>query len=222
MSSPRRSDAAGVVLSIALACLVLPVLPGTRALAHGTLIPHDLAGVRLCSDDDSVQVSFEGDDDGLRTQLVRERLERAVRATLRAGGVPWRTEPACPAGRGYLAIGLHVRDASWFAPRASEYALEVRVGWRRTGDGPARADPPDAFDFAVVELYDERAVGVPAFVYLPRYVEAGLRDLAVSWWEDREPTAPVPPWVPALGGALALATGAASAWILRRRRQSRV
>jgi hypothetical protein len=61
------------------------------------------------------------------------------------------------------------------------------VGERRAAGASARADPPDAFDLSTEELYDERAVGIPAFVFLPAYLEAGLRDLVVSWWLDQPP-----------------------------------
>jgi hypothetical protein len=207
-SLPRR------VATLAVAVIVAVTL--ARAAAHGTTIPHDLAGVAPCVDDASIEVSFDRDEDGRVAELVAERLARSLERTLGGAGVPWRRHAHCPAARGYVSIGLDVSDASWYAPRAAVYELRVHVGWRRTGGGVVRADPPDAFDFTVSELFDERAVGVPAFVYLPGYVEAALRDLAVSWWEDQRESAAPPWWLPVLGLAAASVTGLAAARWARR------
>jgi hypothetical protein len=203
--------ALAVALAAALACSV--------AAAHGTSIPHDLRGVEPCVDDASIEVRFERDDAGGRVAaMVRDRLERALPAALDGAGVPWRRPPTCPDGRGYLSIGLLVADASWYAPRAVTYELRVHVGWRRSdGVGRVRADPPDAFDLTVTDLFDERAVGVPAFVYLPGYVEAALRDLTVSWWEDQDATSGAPWWLPPLGATLALLSAASGGWWAWRR-----
>jgi hypothetical protein len=189
------------------------------AAAHGTTIPHDLTGVTLCLDEASLHVEFDGTRGDLTRTLVQERLHRALVGTLDAAALPWRYEEVCPPDRGYVAVALEVRPADWFAPRASEYRLQVRVGWRSDVDGVVRAEPADAFDFAVTELFDERAVGVPAFVYLPGYVEAGVRDMAVSWWEDQQVAAPMPSWVPWLGGGLASLSACLTALALRRRWQ---
>ena len=81
---------------------------------------------------------------------------------------------------GEVAIGL-VRERLW---RSLERTFTgASLLWRRA-DGSVRASPADTFDVRVVELFDERAVGTPAVVFLPRYVEAGLRDLSVRWWQD--------------------------------------
>ncbi|MBA2667809.1 MAG: hypothetical protein H0U69_12340 [Trueperaceae bacterium] len=187
------------------------------ALAHGTTVSHDLAGVSFCVDDASVAVSFERDPTGVVADLVHERIDRAIRRTFDAAAVPWRRQERCPEGRSYVEATLHVREAAWFAPRASAYDVTVRVGPRRAFTGGARADPPDGFDFFAAEVFDEVAVGVPAFVFLPRYVEAGLRDLSVSWWEDRADaaTAGVPRWVPFLGALVALVVAVTVAVVLR-------
>ena len=193
------------------------------AAAHGTIAPHDLAGVRPCVDDDSIDVRFERGGDVAR-RAVTERLERSLRTVFDGAAIPWTRVTRCDGSSAYLSIVLHVWDASAFAPRASAYELAVQVGRREVlGDGTARARPPDAFDLAVIELFDERAVGVAAVVFLPRYVEAGLRDLTVSWWEDHlaAPAAPsVPPWVPWVGAVLA-AVAATLAWRVSRRRRRR-
>ena len=211
MARPLEPLAALAVAS--LACL---------ALGHGTIIPHDLAGVRLCVDDESLAVSFESDPSGRLAQVVSERIDRAVHATFDAAALPWQRTDACPADRGYVEIALHVHDAAWFAPRAVEYDVVVRVGPRWSGEEGVRASPPDAFDFSERELFDEAAVGVRAFVFLPRYVEAGLRDLSVSWWEDREEAAgTLPGWVPWAGAVLAIITGAGCYGLIGRLRRAR-
>lgn len=202
------------------ACLVA-LLCCAAVLAHGTTIPHDLAGVRLCVDDRSLDVRFERGGDAARV-AVTERLQRAIDQVLDAASVPWRREARCPAGDGYLSVVLHVEDAPWFAPRASAYTLRVQVGDRHEADdGSVRASPAGAFDLSADEVFDERAVGVPAVVFLPRYVEAGLRDLSVSWWEDHMDTlaggdAP-PPWLPWLGAGLAALVVTMVLWWGRRR-----
>jgi len=180
--------------------------------AHGTTIPHDLAGVRLCVDDDSLTVAFERGGEAA-SAAVTQRLERALDQVLDAAAVPWRRAVRCPDADGYLSVGLVVEDAPWFAPRASAYTLTVQVGPRvRGADGVVRAQPASAFDLSVAEVFDERAVGVPAVVFLPRYVEAALRDLSVSWWEDHLAAAAaertVPAWLPWFGAALAAAVAA--------------
>jgi hypothetical protein len=195
------------------------------AHAHGTTIPHDLAGVRLCVDDDSLLVAFERGGEAARV-AVTQRLERALEQVLGAAAVPWRREERCPDADGYLSVGLVVEGAPWFAPRASAYTLTVQVGPRTRGaDGVVRAQPASAFDLSVAEVFDERAVGVPAVVFLPRYVEAGLRDLSVSWWEDHLDAAAaaraVPAWLPWLGAALAASVAALTWWWLRARRRVR-
>ena len=193
--------------------------------AHGTTIPHDLAGLRLCVDDDSLEVAFERGGEAARV-AVTQRLERALDTVLDAAAVPWRREDPCPDADGYLSVSLVVEDAAWFSPRASTYTLAVQVGPRTRGpDGVVRAQPPSAFDLSVMEVFDERAVGVPAVVFLPRYVEAGLRDLSVSWWEDHLDAAAaareVPAWLPWLGGALAVGVASLTAWGLRASRRVR-
>ena len=148
---------------------------------------------------------------------MTERLERSLRTVFDGAAIPWSRVTRCDDESSYLSLVLHVRDASDFALRASAYELAVQVGPRTTlPDGSARARPPEAFDLAFTELFDERAVGVAAVVFLPRYVEAGMRDLAVSWWEDHLDAAAVPAvpaWLPWLGGALAVLV-AVSAWRL--------
>jgi len=195
----------------------------TWAASHGTSIPHDLVGIRPCVDDASIDVRFERGGAAARA-AVNERLERALRTSLDGAAVPWSRLPRCDADSDYLSIVLHVWEADDFAPRASAYELAVQVGPRsERADGSARAEPASAFDLSVVELFDERAVGVPAVVFLPAYVEAGLRDLTVSWWEDQldalaAPTTPA--WLPWLGALLA-AVVAGAAWcglgVVRRR-----
>jgi hypothetical protein len=209
----RLLAALAAVAAASLACL---------ALAHGTTIPHDLAGVRLCVDDESLAVSFEADPSGLLALVVSERIDRAVHATFDAAALPWQRTDVCPEDRGYVEIALHVRDAAGFAPRAVEYDVAVRVGPRLADEAGVRAGPPDAFDFSERELFDVDAVGVRPFVFLPRYVEAGLRDLSVSWWEDREEAArALPVWVPWAGAALAIVTGAGCAVVVGRLRRAR-
>ena len=194
-------------------------------LAHGTTIPHDLAGIRLCVDDDSLDVRFERGGEAARA-AVSERLGRAVEQVLDAASVPWRRERRCEAADdGYLSVELRVEEAAWFAPRASAYTLRVQVGPRSEGPaGSVRAWPPSAFDLSVDEVFDERAVGVPAVVFLPRYVEAALRDLSVSWWEDyldaRAAEARPPAWLPWLGGGLAVVVAVVVLWWGRRWRSA--
>jgi hypothetical protein len=199
--SPARRASAGAVG--ALAMLVAALL--SSAAGHGTTIPHDLVGVSFCVDDATLRVAFEGDEGGRLAAIVAERIERSLVATFDAAALPWRRVALCPAERGYVELGLDVRAAPWFGARAVEYDAVVRVGWRATGPEGVRALPPDAFDFAVTDLFDEAAVRIPAFVFLPRYLEAGLRDLSVSWWEDRAASPEeVPRWVPMAGVALAV------------------
>lgn len=192
---------------------------------HGTTIPHDLAGLQLCVDDDSLEVAFERGGEAA-SAAVRQRLERSLEQVLGASSVPWRRADPCPDADGYLSVTLVVEEASWFAPRASAYTLAVQVGPRsRDPDGVVRALPPSAFDLSVSEVFDERAVGVPAVVFLPRYVEAGLRDLSVSWWEDHveaaAAVAAAPTWLPWLGGALAACVAVFTWWRLRTLRRVR-
>jgi len=201
------------------------LLVGGVVHAHGTTIPHDLAGLRLCVDDDSLEVAFERGGEAARV-AVTQRLERALEQVLGAAAVPWRREDPCPDADGYLSVSLVVEDAAWFAPRASAYTLTVQVGPRTRGpDGAVRALPPSAFDLSVMEVFDERAVGVPAVVFLPRYVEAGLRDLSVSWWEDHLDAAAAaqaaPAWLPWLGGALAACVASLTWWRLHPSRRGR-
>lgn len=204
----------GVSLAFVLWCAAV--------FAHGTTIPHDLAGIRLCVDDDSLDVRFERGGDAARA-AVTERLQRAIDQVLDAASVPWRREVRCDADDGYLSVVLHVEEAPWFAPRASAYALRVQVGPRfEAPDGSVRALPPSAFDLSADEVFDERGVGVPAVVFLPRYVEAALRDLSVSWWEDhldaRAAAAAPPAWLPWLGGGIAVAVAILVLWWGRGRR----
>lgn len=194
------------------------------ALAHGTTIPHDLAGVAPCVDEASIDVRIERGGEAAE-RAVRERLERALDRTLTSSAVPWHRGAPCPDGVDYLSVVLVVESAPWFAPRASAYELAVQVGARASADdGTVRAYPPAAFDLAVRELFDERAVGVPAVVFLPRYVEAGLRDLSVSWWEDHVTSLAASGgarWLPPVAGsALAVLVAAAAWWATARWRTS--
>lgn len=153
--------------------------------AHVASIPHDLAGIEICVDDASIDVRFERGGD-VATRAVTERIERYVRVSFDAASLPWSSRSRCDDAVDYLSIVLHVWAADELAPRASAYELAVQVGPRVQGsDGAVRATPPSAFDFRAREVFDERAVGVPAVVFLPRYVEAGLRDLTVRWWQDQ-------------------------------------
>lgn len=215
---PRRASHGTSARLRALLALLLALTACGAASAHGTTIPHALAGVDLCVDDASLAVSFSRDGSGVAASIVAERLERALRRTFDAAAVSWRRRARCR-GDGYVEVALHVRDAPWFAPRAVAYDAVVRVGPRREERGRVVALPPEAFDFSVGEIYDEAAVGTPAFVFLPRYVEAALRDLTVSWWEDREAPPPAPGWLPWLGGGIAGGVVAGGAlWARRRRR----
>jgi hypothetical protein len=203
-----------------MAVLVAALL--SSAAGHGTTIPHDLAGVGLCVDDATLRVAFAGDEGGRLASIVAERIERSLAATFDAAALPWRRVAVCSAERGYVELALDVRPAPSFGARAVEYDAVVRVGWRQAVASGVRAFPPDGFDFAVTDLFDEAAVRIPAFVFLPRYLEAGLRDLSVSWWEDRaaQPEE-VPRWVPMAGVAIALLVAllaAVTAGTLRRRR----
>jgi len=163
---------------------LLVLLAWTSAPAHGSIVS-ELAGVRLCVDDASLDVRFERGGD-VATGLVRERLWRSLERTFTGASLPWQRAPVCTDVDGYLSVVLEVREAPWYGPRASAYEVAVQVGQRHEqADGSVRASPADAFDFRVVELFDERAVGIPAVVFLPRYVEAGLRDLSVRWWQDQ-------------------------------------
>lgn len=195
-------------------CASIVLVCAGWVIGHGTSVPHDLAGVRPCVDDDSIDVRFERGGEAAR-RAVTERLERSLRTVFDAAAMPWSRMTRCDDESAYLSLVLHVWEASDFAPRASAYELAVQVGPRTTlPDGSARARPPEAFDLAFTELFDERAVGVAAVVFLPRYVEAGLRDLTVSWWEDHleaAAVAAVPIWLPWLGAALAV-LAALSAW----------
>ena len=200
-------------------CALVTVLVGGVVHPHGTTIPHDLAGLRLCVDDHSLVVAFERGGEAARV-AVTQRLERALGQVLDAASVPWRRADTCPDADGYLSVALVVEDATWFAPRASAYTLAVQVGPRTSAaDGAVRAEPPSAFDLSATEMFDERAVGVPAVVFLPRYVEAGLRDLSVSWWEDHLEAAAaaraVPVWLPWLGAGLAAVVASLTWWGVR-------
>lgn len=193
-------------------CAVLALSWWAWAAAHGTSIPHELLGVRPCVDDASIDVRFERGGDTAR-RAVTERIERALRSSFDAAALPWSRRPRCDADSDYLSIVLHVWPADDFAPRASAYDLAVQVGTRvERADGTTRAMPASAFDLSVRELFDERAVGVPAVVFLPAYVEAGLRDLTVSWWEDHLdalPASATPVWLPWLGTLLAVVVATA-------------
>jgi hypothetical protein len=221
----RRGLSLRVLRCLAVAPLAIPLAPLPSALGDGVAIPHDLAGVRLCVDDESIRVSFPRDETRRLAELVGERLERAVAATFDAAALPWRREPTCPETRGYLEIALEVHDAPYLAPGLVMYDAVVRVGPRAVLPEGVRAAPPDAFDFAVTELYDEAAVRVPAFVFLPAYVEAALRDLGLAWWEDHvEAQRRVPAWVPPVGIALAALAAALAVPLARamgRRRSPR-
>ncbi len=214
-----RSASQALALSLALSLALAFASP---ALAHGSSIPHDLAGVRLCVDAHSIDVRFERG--GVAAErAVTERLERALETIFTAGNVDWWLAGDCPAEDGYLSLVLDVREATWFAPRASAYALAVQVGRRAPqADGSVRAAPADGFDLAVHELFDERAVGIPALVFLPGYLEAALRDLTVSWWEDQLATASdarlLQRWLPPVGAVLASLTGWLTWRALRARR----
>jgi hypothetical protein len=186
----RRGLSLRVLRCLAVAPLAIALAPLPSALGDGVAIPHDLAGVRLCVDDESIRVSFPRDET-----------------------------------RGYLEIALEVHDAPYLAPGLVMYDAVVRVGPRAVLPEGVRAAPPDAFDFAVTELYDEAAVRVPAFVFLPAYVEAALRDLGLAWWEDHvEAQRRVPAWVPPVGIALAALAAALAVPLARamgRRRSPR-
>jgi hypothetical protein len=175
---PSRSRLSAWMLTLA------SVFASSPAWGHVSSIPHELDGVTLCVDEATIDLRFAAGGAPVE-HAVRERLAPYLTAILAGSGVPHRREVACPADAGYLSLVLHVEPAEWFAPRASVYTLAVQVGQRRAAGASARADPPDAFDLSVEELYDERAVGIPAFVFLPDYLEAGLRELVVSWWLDR-------------------------------------
>lgn len=180
--SPERRRPALTRRWRVLAALVL-LLAWNPVPAHDS-IHSALAGVRLCVDDDSLDVRFERGGE-VAAGLVRERLWRSLEQTFTGASLPWQRAPVCSGADGYLSVVLDVREAPWYGPRASAYELAVQVGQRQAmADGSVRASPAGAFDFRVVELFDERAVGIPAVVFLPRYVEAGLRDLSVRWWQD--------------------------------------
>ena len=225
--SPERPRAALTLRWRLLAALVV-LLAWTPVSAHGS-IHSELAGVRLCVDDDSLDVRFERGGE-VAAGLVRERLWRSLEQTFTGASLPWQRAPVCSGADGYLSVVLDVREAPWYGPRASAYELAVQVGQRHEqADGSVRASPADAFDFRVVELFDERAVGIPAVVFLPRYVEAGLRDLSVRWWQDQlahAAGAEAERWRPWLGigvaTGLAIGVGALlTAAIARVRRRSR-
>jgi hypothetical protein len=195
------------------------VFPSAPAWGHVSSIPHALEGVSLCVDDASIDLRFAAGGAPVE-RAVRERVSPYLAAILAGSGVPYRRETACPAAPGYLSLVLHVEPAEWFAPRASSYGLAVQVGQRRADGASARADPPDAFDLTMEELYDERAVGIPAFVFLPEYLEAGLRELVVSWWLDQPVGATVegrlpPRWLAVAVAFAAAATGATTVALRR-------
>ena len=210
-----------VVAAAAFVALLLLSVAGS-ARAHFTDIPHDLGGVRLCVDEESIDLRFERGGAPVE-HAVRQRLERFLTALLDGAGVAWSSAAACPPDRGYLSVRLDVSEAPWFAPRASAYRAAVQVGPRsRSAEGRPVAEPADAFDFRVAKVYDEVAVGIPAFVFLPRYLEAALRDLTVAWWLDQPPPAPprphAPAWAPVAAAAGLVALLAALTFTVRFRR----
>lgn len=214
----------------ALLALVLSTVPARVAQAHEDQAFH-LAGVRFCVDPASVQVQLELPSPA-RTRsaerALKAELQAALAVTLARSQVSHLLQDSCSSSRAYTRLLAEVRYLDpetyiGFGQRSYSYTLSLQVGTfagRKSAEGVEQLPTPTYSAF-VSDIYPE-AEERPFEPFVAHEGERLVQGLAAYWWEDN-PQRPLRATLlpPLLGSLLALLSGAALLWALRRRRAGR-
>jgi hypothetical protein len=170
-----------------LGCLLLS---STLVLAHNVTYS-ELAGIKLCVDKDSVQVTVavQGDKSNDEyKQQIQERLEQSMRETLKNYQVPFDEKQSCSGSKGFI---LSIFATTWSDKDSPEpyYVLlaSTQVGEKPPTNTLLSADivlGNNVFDGFVSSLLLESDFSKPFEDFFPESNEDGYKDLALAWWED--------------------------------------
>ena len=170
--------------------LILWVLVLDLALGHNVTY-HALQSIKLCIDNDSVQVTVnvqgeKSNDEYVK--IIKDRLQNNLRSTLKNYQVPFETKPSCKNSKGFI---LSIFSTAW-SDKDSNEPYYVLVASTQVGDKPPQDIPFTAdmvlgnnvFDGFVSNLLLESDFSEPFEEVFPRSNEDGYKDLAEAWWLD--------------------------------------
>ena len=207
--------------------LVALALWASLAYAHEDQEFH-LAGATFCVDPASVQVELELPNRARAesAQTILERnLTQMLTATLERSGVTFEIQDSCAQATDYTLLVANVRyldpkNYVGFGKQAHSYALFLQVGGYTSAVSVELTQqlPSNRYTAYLSEIYAEGDEGRP---FEPFVVDEGVKvvqALTAYWWEDnprRSLQALLLP--PLVGTFLALLSGVAIWWALRRR-----